>query len=39
LAQPGGNVTGVAIDVSLESVVKLFELIKEIDPRVKRVGF
>jgi putative tryptophan/tyrosine transport system substrate-binding protein len=39
LAHPGGNVTGVAIDVSLESVVKLFELMKEIDPRVTRVGF
>jgi putative ABC transport system substrate-binding protein len=39
LARPGGNVTGVAIDAGLEGVEKLFEVMKDIQPRVSRVGF
>jgi putative ABC transport system substrate-binding protein len=36
LARPGGNLTGLAFDVSPEIVRKLLELLKEAVPRVSR---
>ncbi len=38
LAKPGGNITGFTIDVGSEVVVKRFELLKDISPKVSRVA-
>jgi len=39
LARPGGNVTGLTFDVTLEIHAKRLQLLKEIVPRVSRVAF
>jgi putative ABC transport system substrate-binding protein len=38
LARPGGNITGVSAYAGLETIGKYLELLKEIDPRIQRVG-
>lgn len=38
LAQPGGNVTGVTADVTPDFFGKQIQLMKEIFPRVRRIG-
>jgi putative ABC transport system substrate-binding protein len=38
LARPGGNVTGLAYDDSLQSLAKMLELLKETLPNVRRVA-
>jgi putative ABC transport system substrate-binding protein len=38
LARPGGNVTGLAYDEGLQSVVKMLELLKETIPNARRVA-
>jgi putative ABC transport system substrate-binding protein len=38
LARPGGNVTGLAYDESLQSAVKMLELLKETIPNARRVA-
>src|SRR5262245_46193874 len=38
LARPGGNVTGLAYDEDLQSVVKMLELLKETIPNARRVA-
>jgi putative ABC transport system substrate-binding protein len=38
LAQPGGNVTGVAFEATPEQAAKQLELLKELAPSVTRVG-
>jgi len=38
LSQPGGNVTGLALQ-EFESAVKWLELVKQIVPRASRVGW
>ena len=39
LARPGGNVTGLTIDVDLEIFAKRLELLKELIPGMSRVAF
>jgi ABC-type uncharacterized transport system substrate-binding protein len=39
LARPGGNVTGVSVDAGLEVWGKRLELLKQVVPRLSRVGF
>jgi putative tryptophan/tyrosine transport system substrate-binding protein len=39
LARPGGNVTGLSIDVDLEIFAKRLELLKELLPGMSRVAF
>jgi putative tryptophan/tyrosine transport system substrate-binding protein len=39
LARPGGNITGVTTDAGPEMYGKRLELLKEVIPRVSRVGF
>jgi putative tryptophan/tyrosine transport system substrate-binding protein len=39
LARPGGNITGVNADPSIEGWAKPLELLKEVIPRLSRVGF
>ena len=39
LARPGGNLTGVAVDAGLELWSKRFEILKEMMPAARRVGF
>ena len=39
LARPGGNITGVAVDAGLEIWSKRFEVLKEMVPAMRRVGF
>jgi putative ABC transport system substrate-binding protein len=39
LARPGGNMTGISLDAGVEIVGKRLELLKEIDPRIERVGY
>jgi len=38
LARPGGNVTGLAYDESLQTVAKMLELLKETIPSARRVA-
>ncbi len=38
LARPGGNVTGVAYSVGVETIGKGLELLKEVAPKVRRVA-
>jgi putative ABC transport system substrate-binding protein len=38
LARPGGNITGVSVDVGLDQRLKLFQLLKEALPQITRVG-
>jgi len=38
LARPGGNVTGLAYDESLQSPIKMLELLKEMIPNARRVA-
>lgn len=38
LARPGGNITGLTSDVGPDVAVKRFQLIKEMVPRLKRIG-
>ncbi len=38
LARPGGNITGLTFDVGPDVGIKRFELIKEMIPRLRRVG-
>ena len=39
LARPGGNVTGLTVNIGLDFALKRLELLKEIAPRIKRVAF
>jgi putative ABC transport system substrate-binding protein len=39
LARPGGNITGLSVDVSLEEWGKRLQLLKEAVPRTSKVGF
>ena len=39
LARPGGNATGLTVNLGIEFGLKRLELLKEIAPRVKRVAF
>jgi putative ABC transport system substrate-binding protein len=39
LARPGGNITGVSVDVGLDQRLKLFQLLKEAVPQITRVGY
>lgn len=39
LARPGGNLTGVAVDAGLDLWSKRFEILKEMSPGARRVGF
>ena len=39
LARPGGNITGVAVDVGWDQRLKLFQLLKEALPQITRVGY
>jgi putative ABC transport system substrate-binding protein len=39
LARPGGNMTGVSLDAGTEIIGKRLELLREIAPRVTRVGY
>jgi len=38
LARPGGNITGLSFSVGLDIVGKELELLKEIDPKIRRVA-
>jgi len=38
LARPGGNITGLTIEASLEILSKRLELLKEASPKISRVG-
>ena len=38
LARPGGNITGIAVYAGPEILEKYFEILKEIHPRISRVG-
>lgn len=38
LARPGGNITGLTVDVGPAFIAKRFELLKEAAPRVRRVA-
>ncbi len=38
LARPGGNITGVTVDVGPGFIAKRFELLKEAAPRIRRVA-
>ncbi len=38
LARPGGNITGLAFDVTPETVAKRLELFKEVAPKAARLG-
>lgn len=38
LARPGGNITGLTVDVGADFIAKRFELLKEAAPRVRRVA-
>ncbi len=38
LARPGGNVTGLSINVGVEAVGKQLELLKEVAPKISRVA-
>lgn len=39
LARPGGNVTGLTVNLGVEFSLKRLEILKEIAPRIKRVAF
>jgi putative ABC transport system substrate-binding protein len=39
LARPGGNMTGVSLDAGVELLGKRLELLKEMEPRITRVGY
>jgi ABC-type uncharacterized transport system substrate-binding protein len=39
LARPSGNVTGVVVDAGIEGWGKKFQLLREVAPNVKKVGF
>ena len=38
LARPGGNITGVSIDAGFDIYGKRFELLKEVNPKIAKVG-
>jgi putative ABC transport system substrate-binding protein len=38
MARPGGNVTGVTMDITPEILGKQLQLLKELKPRLSRVG-
>jgi putative tryptophan/tyrosine transport system substrate-binding protein len=38
LARPGGNITGVSVDVGLDQVAKRIQLLKEAVPQITRLG-
>jgi putative ABC transport system substrate-binding protein len=38
LARPGGNITGVSAYAGLETIGKYLEILREIDPRIQRIG-
>jgi putative tryptophan/tyrosine transport system substrate-binding protein len=38
MAQPGGNITGVAIDQGVDAFEKRFELLKQAVPRISKLG-
>ena len=38
LARPGGNITGVSIDAGFDIYGKRFELLKEVSPKITKVG-
>jgi putative ABC transport system substrate-binding protein len=39
LARPGGNITGVSVDVGLDQWLKRVQLLKEAVPHISRLGF
>ena len=39
LARPGGNITGVSIDVGVDQWFKRVQLLKEAVPQISRLGF
>jgi putative ABC transport system substrate-binding protein len=39
LARPGGNITGVSVDVGLDEWLKRVQLLKEAVPHISRLGF
>ena len=39
LARPGGNITGVSVDASLETWAKRLQILQEIVPRTSTVGY
>jgi putative tryptophan/tyrosine transport system substrate-binding protein len=39
LARPGGNITGVSVDVGLDQWAKRMQLLKEAVPQISRLGF
>jgi len=39
LARPSGNVTGVVVDAGIEGWGKKLQLLREVAPRVRRIGF
>ena len=39
LARPGGNATGLTVNLDVEFALKRLELLKQIAPRIKRVAF
>jgi putative tryptophan/tyrosine transport system substrate-binding protein len=38
LARPGGNITGVSVDAGLAVSAKYFELLRELNPALSRIG-
>ena len=39
LARPGGNITGVSVDVGTDQIAKRVQLLKEAVPQITRLGF
>jgi putative tryptophan/tyrosine transport system substrate-binding protein len=39
LARPGGNITGVSVDVGWDQRLKCFQLLKEAVPQITRLGY
>jgi putative tryptophan/tyrosine transport system substrate-binding protein len=39
LARPGGNITGVSVDVGVDQWFKRVQLLKEVVPQISRLGF
>ena len=39
LARPGGNITGVSVDVGYDQWAKRIQLLKEVVPQITRLGF
>jgi len=39
LARPSGNVTGVVVDAGIEGWSKKLQLLREVAPKARRIGF